>query len=186
MMRLLGAVLAGGGSRRFGSDKALALLDGEPLIAHVVRALAAQTDAVVTCGKPFGDLVMVADRPGPGLGPLGGIAAALHHAARHGYDAVISAGCDMPVLPSDLAARLCAARSDGGAAAAYLRDYPVIGLWPVAAAGLIDAHIAASDRSMRGWARLIGARPVDAPPIPNINCPQDLDALAGGGAQAGL
>ncbi len=60
-MRLLGAVLAGGQSRRFGSDKALALLDGRPLIAHVIAALAAQTEAVIVCGKEWGD--WVPDRP---------------------------------------------------------------------------------------------------------------------------
>ena len=45
-MKLLGAILAGGRSSRFGSDKAFALLNGKPLIDHVIAALAAQTDAV--------------------------------------------------------------------------------------------------------------------------------------------
>ena len=38
-MRILGAILAGGQARRFGSNKALARLHGEPLIAHAARAL---------------------------------------------------------------------------------------------------------------------------------------------------
>ncbi|MBA3896663.1 MAG: NTP transferase domain-containing protein, partial [Sphingomonadaceae bacterium] len=63
---ILGAVLAGGASRRFGSDKALAMRDGRPLIAHVVDALATQVDAVVVCGRDWGGLPSIADRPAPG------------------------------------------------------------------------------------------------------------------------
>jgi molybdopterin-guanine dinucleotide biosynthesis protein A len=46
-------VLAGGRSTRFGSDKSLALLRGEPLLAHVLRA----------CAKRFPDVLLVAKEP---------------------------------------------------------------------------------------------------------------------------
>jgi len=46
-------VLAGGRSTRFGSDKSLALLRGEPLLAHVLRA----------CAKRFAEVLLVAKEP---------------------------------------------------------------------------------------------------------------------------
>jgi molybdopterin-guanine dinucleotide biosynthesis protein A len=169
-MKLLGAVLAGGQSRRFGSDKALALLDGRPLIEHVIAALAAQTEAVIVCGKEWGD--WVPDRPEAGLGPLGGINAALHCAATRGFDAVLTAPCDAPVLPGNLAAIL----NNG----AYIIEIPVIGLWPASLAAHLDAHIAASeDHSVRGWARAAGIPGVMlGAALPNLNTPADLAALS--------
>lgn len=171
-MRLLGAVLAGGESRRFGSDKAAALLHGKPLIEHAIAALAAQTGAVIVCGREGGD--WAPDRPGPGLGPLGGINAAIHAAAARGYDAVLTCGCDVPVLPPGLASRL----RDAGPAA-FLADMPVIGLWPAALAGALDAHLGITqDRSVRCWARLAGAVAVTLDTVPpNVNTPQDLARL---------
>lgn len=170
-MRLLGAVLAGGESRRFGSDKALALLDGRPLIEHVVAALAAQVDAVIVCGREWGD--WVPDRPAPGLGPLGGINAALHAAVERGYDAVLTAPCDVPVLPADLAARLAAH------GAAFVATMPVIGLWPAALAGELDAWLARTDdRSVRAWGRRAGAVAIAlGEELANVNTPDDLEAL---------
>ncbi|MES2442327.1 MAG: molybdenum cofactor guanylyltransferase [Pseudomonadota bacterium] len=172
-MRLLGAVLAGGESRRFGSDKALALLDGKPLIQHAVDALAAQTDAVIVCGRDWGD--GLPDRPEPGLGPLGGIAAALHEAARRGYDAVLTTPCDVPGLPTDLVRRL----GDGG----VLAEMPVIGLWPTALAASLDAWLRdGRDRSVRGWARAAGLAEIRlGTRLANINRPADLDEAVRGG-----
>lgn len=167
-MRLLGAVLAGGESRRFGSDKALALLEGRPLIEHAMAALARQAEAVILCGREGG----VPDRPGPGLGPLGGINAAIHEAAARGCDAVLTCGCDVPLLPADLVERLGA----GG----YVAEMPVIGLWPVTLAEGLDRHLAAGgDRSVRGWATAAGVPRVSlGEAIANLNTPGDLEALA--------
>src|SRR3546814_6935480 len=39
IVKLLGALIAGGQSRRFGSDKALAVIEGKPLLNHVIDAL---------------------------------------------------------------------------------------------------------------------------------------------------
>jgi CTP:molybdopterin cytidylyltransferase MocA len=106
--RLLGAVLAGGQSRRFGSDKALAELDDRPLIAHAAAALEPYVDTVAICGRAFAPYLALADRPAPGLGPLGGLAAALRHAADNGFAQVLSIGCDVPALPAALVEALIA------------------------------------------------------------------------------
>jgi molybdopterin-guanine dinucleotide biosynthesis protein A len=173
-MRVLGAVLAGGQSRRFGSDKALAMLGGKPLIEHAIAALSAQTDAVIVCGREWTD--WVADRPAPGLGPLGGINAALHCALERGFDAVLTLPCDTPLLPPDIRRHLAAAGP-----AAFLENMPVIGLWPAALAPALDAHLARSvDRSVRGWAGQVEAVPsrLDKS-IPNVNSLSDLNLISG-------
>ncbi|WP_337303162.1 molybdenum cofactor guanylyltransferase [Sphingomonas sp. MMO-176] len=167
---ILGAILAGGRASRFGSDKAAALVDGRALIDHVRDALTGRVDAIVLVGRDGG----IADRPLPGLGPLGGIAGALHHGAAHGFSDVLTVPCDTPRLPADLLEALLR-RSP-----AYCLDTPVIGIWPTALARDLEARLASGDRdrSVRGWAQAIGALPVlSRAPIANVNRPEDLLAL---------
>lgn len=77
-----GAVLAGGASRRMGTDKALIALGGRPLVHRSVDALVgAGAEPVIVVGgdhQALGALGLstVADR-WPGEGPLGGIITAL-------------------------------------------------------------------------------------------------------------
>lgn len=175
-MRVLGAILAGGQSRRFGSDKALADLGGKPMIVRVAEALAPFVEAIVVCGHPAmpAGMVGVADLPQTGLGPLGGLAGALHHAAAQGFEAVLAVGCDTPVLDAQLMSRL---RNTG--TAAFVVQSPIIGRWPADLEGALLVHMAApGSRSMRGWAAAVGATAIDAlTPIPNVNTPGDLDRL---------
>lgn len=169
--RILGAVLAGGRSSRFGSDKAAALFAGRPLIDHAADALRPWVDAVVVIG---GDRPgAVPDRPRPDLGPLGGLAGALAHARDTGFDTVLTLACDTPHLPDGLLAELT--RS----APSVCVDSPTIGYWPASLADTLIAYLAdAEDRSVRGWARRCDARPVVAAGrIANVNTPADLDRL---------
>jgi molybdopterin-guanine dinucleotide biosynthesis protein A len=161
---ILGAVLAGGQSSRFGSDKALASLGGQTLLARAVASLEAQCDNVIVVGR--GDM---ADRPRPGMGPLGGINAALHHAASHGYGEVLTCGVDCGGLGPE-------ARAELAPAPAYVADQPVIGLWPASAAPALDAFLASDAKhSMRAFAAMIGARPVTlSARTANINTREDL------------
>lgn len=178
-MTLLGAILAGGQATRFGSDKALALLDGRPLIDHAATALRAATNSVIVCGRAPGPegLVAIPDWPEPGLGPLGGLCAALRHAAAGGHEAVLSIGCDTPVLPRTLLDRLTA-----GAGARFLRQAPIIGCWPATLAEDLSQHLAAGgDRAVYRWALRVGAVAIDAGgDLPNVNRVDDLARLAGG------
>lgn len=176
-MRTLGAVLAGGRSSRFGRDKALAQWRGTALIDHVVAALAGEVDAVAICGRHHRGLPALGDRPASDLGPLAAINAALHHGAEHGFDRVLTVPCDVPAIAPGLL-RLLLDRRDAAVVAAM----PVIGIWPVALADALDAHLArGGDRSIRGWAAAAGAASLDLPPgwrPRNINQASDLAALA--------
>ena len=168
-MKLLGAVLAGGRSSRFGSDKALAVVNGRRLIDGVIADLATQVDMVIVCGRDWPGTIAIADQPRPALGPLGGLCAALNHAAASGFDAVLTAPCDAVRLPAGLAALLC----PGPAVASGQRT---IGRWPVSLAPLLTAELARpeADRSLRGWCALVGAATIDCGPIRSINTPGDL------------
>src|SRR3546814_12954636 len=92
------------------------------MLAHVVARLVPQVDALVVCGRSWADLPTLPDRPEPGLGPLGGLAAALHHAAETGFDTVLSTGCDLPDLPAGPVECL-------SPAPAVIKGQPLLGLW---------------------------------------------------------
>ncbi len=168
-MRLLGAILAGGQSRRFGSDKAEALFEGRKLIDHVADALRPQVAELVVAGRQWPGMQMVADMPAAGIGPLGGLAGALDHAWRHDFDAVLSSGCDVIGLPTNLSALL-------GIGPAIVEDMPIIGLWPVSARKtLIDWLADPQNRSVYRFADHISARRVELEaPLRNINRSDDL------------
>jgi len=174
--KLLGAVLAGGRSSRFGSDKALALLDGCQLIEHAVAALTPYVAQIVICGRTDPRWTSLADLPAPDMGPLGGLAAALAYARDGGFVGVLSTGCDMPVLPDDLARALM------GETAAVVEGQHLIGYWPTHLADRLLDHIGRSEsRSIRGWIAEIEPRriPLADGALPNINRPDDLAAWRG-------
>lgn len=170
-MRTLGVILAGGRSSRFGSDKALALLDGRPLLEHAVSALRSQCDVLAIAGRQSELALALEDWPGPNMGPLGGLAAALRYAEAHDFDQVISVPVDCVRVPHHLRAML-------EPAPACLASQPVIGLWPAHAATTI-ANILTGDGShaVRAFADAIGARAMAGDIAPNINVPADLARL---------
>lgn len=172
MTRVLGAILSGGGAARFGGDKLLADVGGEPLIERVISRISPQVAEVVLLGRSYAALTALPDRPASDLGPLGGLNAALHYAVECGFDAVLIVPGDAPDLPVDLAAQL-------GAAPAYANDSPVTGLWPAQLAPILDAYLAAgSKRAVAAFGDHIGAVAVTLPqPIVNINTPEDYAAF---------
>lgn len=173
-MRVLGAILAGGKAQRFGSDKAHALWQGERLIERVAAALGPQCEALVVCGREEPGFTSLPDRPEAGLGPLGGLNAALHHAHGNGFDVVLASACDIPDIPPDLLARL------EGEGAAIIADQPVVGLWPASLAPVLDQIIADGGRAIYRLADRVNARRISiAPALGNINRPEDIVPSSG-------
>ncbi len=171
-MKVLGGILAGGKSVRFGSDKAMATFNGLPLIEHAAAALLPQCDALVIAGRRHANLLSVADYPAPDMGPLAGLAGVMRFAAESGFDHVLSVGVDSLFIPGDLRRTL-------EPAPAYVANQPVIGLWPVSAFAVLERILGSDERhSMMHFIETIGARAVvlDRPPS-NVNTLDDLQAL---------
>jgi molybdopterin-guanine dinucleotide biosynthesis protein A len=169
---ILGAIVAGGKSTRFGSDKALAQVDGRPLIDHVAQMLGGQSAQLIVVGREHPGLRAIPDQPGPDMGPLAGLAAALIEARALGLAAVLTAPCDAYDLPADLAQALYPYP-------AYVESQPVIGLWPATAADTAISMLKGKGtHSMRAFAEEIGARAVQLARKPaNINTAADLEKV---------
>jgi molybdopterin-guanine dinucleotide biosynthesis protein A len=169
---ILGAVLAGGQSSRFGSDKALAEFRGHTLLALSVDALSGWCEHVIVVGRETAPAPTLPDWPRPGMGPLGGIAAALHHARDEGYEFVLTCGVDSFGLPENLPDLLAPAPS-------FLAAQPIIGLWPAGAAKAVEAILHSDGpHSLKRFTAEIGARAVQTKAEPaNINTQADLAAL---------
>lgn len=93
------AILAGGQSRRMGTDKSFVQLNGKPLLQHVIERVSALRLPIVLIAndrekyREFG-LTVIADVI-PNAGSLGGIYTAVQHGdAEH----TLCVACDMPFL----------------------------------------------------------------------------------------
>ena len=171
--RILGGVLAGGQSRRFGSDKGEAIWNGRRLLDHSIDALAAHCETVIICGPDH-----VPDRPEAGLGPLGGLCAALRHAEDEGFDAVLSVPVDAHPVPENLLDLL------GPTGPSVLAGQWLFGLWPAGLAGALEKHLNSGRRSVLSWVEACEARQVNyfgAPPV-NLNTRGMLAALEDSGS----
>ena len=97
------AILAGGKSRRFGSNKALApWFTGYVIDAVVQAAMSACQEVIIIANEsePYSYLGLpIFPDILPGLGPLAGLQSALHNAKA---ERIFLLGCDMPLLNSEL------------------------------------------------------------------------------------
>ena len=157
-------VLAGGRSSRFGSDKLAAELEGRPLLAHAIRAVAAVADEVLVVVAPDAApapavpapaispvIRLVRDRD-PFAGPLAGLREGAA-AARNGTLLVV--GGDMPGLVPDVLRLLARAVEEGAEAAILGVDDPgavaplPMALDRAAATDRLEALLATERRSLR-------------------------------------
>ncbi len=110
---VVGYIMAGGASSRFGRDKALVEVGGTPMLSRMIELLLGVTKQLKLVAVPgkyaaFGAEI-VEDR-WPGEGPLGGIITALEDAARSPADGEwnLIVSCDMPFLTREWLAFLSA------------------------------------------------------------------------------
>ena len=192
-MRSLGAILAGGRSRRFGSPKALAELCGKPVVGWVWEALREVVPCTVMIANES-ELAAVLPLPhradlSPGHGPLSGVQAALRWAREEGCDGALCVACDMPLLASGLLREILRVAEQTGVAAVApesigFRPEPLCAFYSVAALPEVEQRIARGERAMMalldaldaGRVPLAGVRRFGDPEMLflNVNTPQDL------------
>jgi len=185
--RTMGAILAGGQSRRMGRNKAFLEFQGMTLIQRIAD----------TMKEVFEDVRMVGGNPDSTLplpflpdirtnaGPLGGIHAALLSASA---ESVFVISCDMPLVSSHLIRYVmdsadssrCTVVSDDG------QIQPLCGVYPASLADLVERQIETGDLRMK---RLLERANATILPLSsslhwyspillkNINDPKEYEAL---------
>ena len=187
-----GLILAGGLGRRMGGvDKGLQMLRGETMVAHVLKRLAPQVDALLinanqnadayaALGDAYGASV-VADVVGGFAGPLAGLHAGLAAASTQ---LVVTVPCDSPFLPLDLVARLRSALHAQNAMIAVAKTgtqpHPVFALVDRSVRDNLDAFLQSGGRKIDAWYAALPVVEVafddEAEAFENINTREELRA----------
>ena len=188
-MKVIGAIIAGGQSRRMGGrEKAFLELDSKPVILHVIEQFEPQVDQLVinANGEParfseFG-LEVVPDVLTSLTTPLAGLHAALRFTKSVDADVLMTVPSDTPFLPFDLAAKLLENSMANGAAIASSggQDHYIIGAWNKELLDDLERAIAKDGLfRVKDWAQRASAQKVEWPvepydPFFNVNTPEDL------------
>jgi molybdopterin-guanine dinucleotide biosynthesis protein A len=190
---VVGVVIAGGRSVRFGGEKAAAILAGKPLLMWAVRRLQHSCAAVAVNVRPGTEaealaqaagLHLLYDAPGDAAGPLAGVKVGLAWAVGLGARALAVSPCDAPLLPDDLYVRLIKAAGSGAAMAETPEGHqPLCAVWPASALPQVTEALAGGAHPPT-WLVLerLGAsraRFQHADAFANVNTRADLAAIAG-------
>ncbi|MGE5537851.1 MAG: molybdenum cofactor guanylyltransferase [Gemmatimonas sp.] len=185
-------ILAGGASRRMGSDKAFVEVEGVPLIVRVHRVVAPLfADVLVAAGRetpgrgPFPARVVYDEIPGQG--PLGGVLAGVRAATTPW---VFAFACDMPNLDPRVIERIARERADGVLAVVPESEGGVESchaLYSRAALPAIEDALREGERAPHRLFKRIGARVIPKADIAavdpafrslaNLNTPDDLKGV---------
>lgn len=185
-----GVILAGGASRRMGSNKSLLDVGGEPMIQRIYR----------TMEEIFADVIIVTNEPElyrflpcrtvhdlwPGSGTMVGIHAGL--AACDATDAFV-VGCDMPFLQPALIRHLVSLKDDSDVVVPRTPDglQPLHALYRRSSLKVIERYLQDGDLSMMHLLGELRTRQVIAGEMEsmdhsfssfiNVNTPEEYDRL---------
>ncbi len=199
--QITGLILAGGRAQRMGGqDKGLLPLAGQPLVAHVIAALAPQVCDIIINANRNAEAYssqgyrVFADAVGGYCGPLAGIESGLRLAAT---PYLLSVPCDSPFLPPVLGQRLYDALTEADAEIAVAHDgewmQPVFALFIRGLRSPLSRFLASGGRKIDRWYAQHQLAIADFSDTPeaffNLNTPEELaaaeDTMAGRRPAAG-
>jgi molybdopterin-guanine dinucleotide biosynthesis protein A len=188
---ILGVVLAGGRSTRYGSDKAFAELGGVSLVLRAARTLRPLSQRVVVVANDVdrhaSDGLQVRPDLVAGIGPLGGLHTALAWASEESFQGVVVLATDMPFVPAslldDLIGRLAPRAAVVPASRGPRGFEPLCAAYDTGCLEAIEAAVERGDRAVISFFKdvevhVVGLEDVSAHGDPdtmffNVNRPED-------------
>ncbi len=185
---ILGVVLAGGKSKRFGNDKTNIKLGDKTLLNHTLDKIKSKLDniIIITNHEAENDFIRIKDCIDGQLGPLVGVLSAMKWIANNNrpYKWVMTFPCDTPFFYTSVIDKFIkASKNDDGLlyfAKSKERRHNIFGLWSLKLINILEEDIIKNNyRKVEDWGNKIGVKTIDIPfdnidPFFNINTKEDL------------
>ena len=188
---VLPVILAGGKSRRFGADKAVAKLGDKSLIDYTINKLEPKfAEILVITNNPMqvskNNIFFIKDTMSGQLGPLVGILSAMEWVKNNdkNYEWIISFPCDTPFFEEKIIDKVINSQKRSDKKLLFLKSgnkrHNIFGLWSIELMEQLRNDINQGARKVEDWANKIGTEIVEInsesdKSFLNINTKLDLE-----------
>ena len=188
---VLPVILAGGKSRRFGADKAVAKLGEKSLIDYTINKLEPKFAEILiitnnTMQVSKNNIFFIKDTLAGQLGPLVGILSAMEWVKNNdkNYEWIISFPCDTPFFEEKIIDKVINSQKSSDKKLLFLKSgnkrHNIFGLWSIELMEQLRNDINQGARKVEDWANKIGTEIVEInsesdKSFLNINTKLDLE-----------
>ena len=188
---ILGTVLAGGKSQRFGEDKSQVRLEGTLLIDYILSEIKDEFKEILIVSnnkihfKNSEKISMIADFE-KGQGPLGGVLSAMKWVKQKNkdYKWISTFPTDTPFFKREILQKFFKEIKIEESRLFFINfintRHNIFGLWSIDLLGELEEDLKKGDRKVELWANKVGVKVIDMEfinedPFFNINTKEDLE-----------
>ena len=188
---ILGAVLAGGKSQRFGEDKSQVMLEGKLLIDYILSEISSEFREILVVSNNKIDFknsekISIIEDFKKGLGPLGGVLSAMKWVKENNknYEWVSTFPADTPFFKKEILQKFYKEIEIEKSRLFFIKSnktrHNIFGLWSIDLLDKLEEDLNKGDRKVELWANSVGVKVIDMDfknidPFFNINTKQDLE-----------
>ena len=188
---ILGVVLAGGKSQRFGQDKSQVKLHNQLLIDYILKEIVSEfKETLVIANQPINFMksknISVTKDFKSGVGPLGGVLTAMKWIKQNNknYEWISTFPSDTPFFTKKELKHFYKKIIIDKSKLFFMRSkntrHNIFGLWSIELMDQLEADIIKGERKVEVWANSIGVNIIDIDykepdPFFNINTKEDLE-----------
>ena len=189
---ILGVILAGGKSSRFGSNKSLSKLANNKLIEHVINKIDTYFSEILVVSNDSGLVIenkkikIIEDCIKGYLGPLAGVLSAMKYANsfENKFKWIITFPCDTPFFEKLIIEKMIEKTTSPKEKIYFIKDkkqrHNIFGLWSTSLESILEEDLKNNFRKVDLWADKIGCNFIEKDiqnknEFLNINTKEDLE-----------
>ncbi len=188
---ILGTVLAGGKSQRFGEDKSQVKLEGKLLIDYILSEISSEFNEILIVSNnkihfKNSEKISTIEDYKKGLGPLGGVLSAMKWIKENNkdYKWISTFPADTPFFKKKILQKFYKEVEIEKSRLFFIKSnktrHNIFGLWSIDLLDKLEEDLNKGDRKVELWANNVGVKIIDMDfknidPFFNINTKQDLE-----------
>jgi len=189
--KILGTVLAGGKSQRFGEDKSQVKLEGKLLIDYILSEISSEFRQILIVSNNKIDFknsekISIIEDFKKGLGPLGGVLSAMKWVKENNKDYrwISTFPVDTPFFKKEILQKFYNEIEIEKSRLFFIKSnktrHNIFGLWSIDLLDKLEEDLNKGDRKVELWANNVGVKVIDMDfksidPFFNINTKHDLE-----------